>query len=355
MGSFHGLLVLLMTIMVCNCCTDFRFPAEDLKFSARTMDFMTLQFTQVRFIQTGGIYNSGDVYSGVSWITQMGYLSFTSYGVNNTVDGLNQCGLSCALLTLMETKYQNVTNSSSALGMSDICDFILGQYCTIEDVKSGISKVTVYRDYLTEKISCPLLHVSVHDENGDSLVIEFIEGEQVFHDNKIGILTNDPTYDWHIKNIMNYNYINNVAPTGNIQINDFNFSAAYYGYPISNFGISSDDSPVSRFVRISQLIRYMTVPKNYEEAILMGYHLLEKVSVVPGFSKIFYDNKYLTDVTIYRIIRDHTYRRIYFATYNDLVLKMIDISIDIPNTTSNHVFIDNKQPCNYLNITATLL
>lgn len=355
----RSLLYLLLTLTVISTvftCTDFRYPvADDSIFSARTMDFPVLELTQLRLIPKGIYYQSNSIYLGVSWTTNVGYLSLTSYGVNKTVDGLNQCGLSCALLTLMETEYQTVTDEKQALAMTDICDWILGQFCTTQDVQSNISNVMVYRDYLVGTLPCPLLHVSVHDASSNSLVIEFIKGRQVFHDNIIGILTNDPTYDWHIKNIQNYNYISNVAPTGSITINDFNFDAAYYGYPTSNFGISSDDGPVSRFVRISQLIRYMTVPNNSEQAITMGYHLLEKVSVVPGFSKIYSNEKYLTGVTIYRIIRDHTNKRFYFITYNDLTMKMVDLNVDIYSTSTNRTFIDNPYPHNYLNITSMLL
>ena len=355
MRSLLYLIVTLTLISTIFTCTDFRFPvANGLIYSARTMDFPTLEFTQLRLIPSGVYYESNNIYQGVSWITNTGYLSLTSYGINKTVDGLNQCGLSCALLTLMETEYQTVTDENQSLGMTDICDWILGQFCNTQDVQYNMKNITVYQDNLIENIPCPLLHVSIHDSSNNSLVIEFIKGQQVFHNNLIGILTNDPTYDWHIKNIQNYNYINNVAPTGSITINSFKFNASYYGYPMSNFGISSDDGPVSRFVRISQLIRYMNVPHNNNQAIIMGYHLLEKVSVVPGFTKIYNNDKYFTDVTIYRIIRDHSNLKFYFITYNDLIMKMVDLNIDIPTISSTHTFIDNPHPLNYFNITSIL-
>jgi choloylglycine hydrolase len=356
MRSLQYLLFILAITSTVFTCTDFRYPVGNkLIYSARTMDFPTLEFTQLRLIPEGVYYESKSIYQGVSWITNVGYLSLTSYGINKTVDGLNQCGLSCALLTLMETEYQTVTDEKQALAMTDVCDWILGQFCNTQDIEYNMKNITVYRDYLIKNIPCPLLHISIHDAANNSLVIEFIKGKQVFHNNFIGILTNDPTYDWHIKNVQNYNYINNVAPTGSITINNFEFNASYYGYPVSNFGISSDDGPVSRFVRISQLIRYMTIPQNNQQAILMGYHLLEKVSVVPGFSKVYNNNKYLTDVTIYRIIRDHTNLRFYFVTYNDLTMKMVDLNTNIYAVSPNRTFVDNPYPYNFFNITSMLL
>lgn len=350
------ILIAAISLSTVLCCTDFRYPVGDnLVFSARTMDFPTVQFAQFQLVPKGEHYQSNKIYSGVEWETSVGYLSITVYGINKTVDGLNQCGLSCALLTLIETEYQTVTDENRALAISDICDWVLGQFCRVGDVETNLTNLTVYRDYLVEEIPFPLVHVSIHDTEGNSLVIEFLKGKQVFHNNNIGILTNDPTYEWHIKNIQNYNYISNLQPTGSININNFNFNASYPGYGTSNFGISSDDGPVSRFVRISQLIRFLDFPRNSEEAIVMGYHLLEKVSVVPGFTKIYMEDRYRTGLTIYRIIRDHTNLKFYIATYNDLTLKMVDLDVYIHSISPRHIFVDNLNPHNYVNITSKLL
>lgn len=335
------IIALFTLLTITLACTDFRYFDG---FSARTMDFPIPEDTHLRLIPEGEHYNADEI----SWITKVGYLSFTLYGPNNTADGLNQCGLSCAVLTLLETEYQNYTGINS-LGMTNSCDFILGQFCTTTEVQQAMSQLNIFRDILISGIPCPLLHLSIHDSSGQSLVIEFLKGQQIFHNNKIGILTNDPPYDWHIKNIQNYNYISNIFPTGDITINDFTFNAAYFGYPTSNFGISADDGPVSRFVRIAELIRYVDVTQH---PLIMGYHLLEKVSVVPGYSKVKSGNLLLTDATIYRVIRDHTNLKIYFNTINNLGLKMVDLSLPI---TGGSIFLEDLHPNNYVDITTLFI
>ena len=35
-------------------------------------------------------------------------------------------------------------------------------------------------------------------------MVEFLDGEVVLYDNVIGVLTNSPTYDWHLTNLRNY-------------------------------------------------------------------------------------------------------------------------------------------------------
>lgn len=331
------LLILVIFSLATWACSDFRFGSDNGVFSARTMDFPYPQFTQIRVIPRGSYYSPDD--SNLAWTVSQKYVSFSVYGQNHTADGLNICGLSCAVLTLMETQYQNKTDNY--LGITDLCDYILGQFCSVYDAKGSISKIHVYQNFLYgQQVR---LHISLHDKYGQSLVVEFIEQEQIWYDNKIGILTNDPTYDFHIKNIELYSYISNISPDKNITINDYSYDPANLGYATSNFGISSDDGPVSRFARLSQYLRF--IPRN--NSVLIGFHLLEKVSVVPWFSIYESKSKLYYGVTIFRIVRDHGRGLIYFATYNDLIVRYIDLNY----AQEGAIFLENLHPTNYINIT----
>lgn len=342
MRTFFVFLLPLMLL----ACTDFKYAGQ---YSARTMDFPVPQATQLKMVGVGQYFSPAT--SQLAWYTTQAYLGFEVYGINNTADGLNDCGLSCAVLTLMETEYQNITNPTDALGISDFCDFVLGQFCAVQDVKNRVSQMEIYQDILIQEIPCPLLHISIHDQQGDSLVLEFIRGQQVWHDNKIGILTNDPTYDFHVKNIELYSYCSNLTPDQAISINGYSYNPAKFGYALGNFGISSDDGPVSRFARVSQYLRFLTKPKTNNLAIIVGFHLLEKVSVVPWFSVYQNNDKKYYGVTLYRIVRDHKNRVIYFSTYNDLVIKSVDIR-DVKGI--NSMIMEDLHPVNYLNITTEM-
>lgn len=121
-------------------CTDFRYPSDAGVFSARTMDFPFPQIVQLKSV---GIdeYFSPEPQPNIAWWTNQSYVSFASYGINNTAEGMNNCGLSCAFLTSIETEYQNVTNPGTALGISNLCDYVLGQFCTSDDAKNGIAQL----------------------------------------------------------------------------------------------------------------------------------------------------------------------------------------------------------------------
>ena len=50
----------------------------------------------------------------------------------------------------------------------------------------------------------PTLHMLFTDRTGDGIVVEYVGGELQIHDNVAHVLTNAPTYDWHLLNARNY-------------------------------------------------------------------------------------------------------------------------------------------------------
>lgn len=339
--------ILLLLPFLVYACTDFRYPSNAGVYSARTMDFPYPQLVQIKGVGPGEYFSPSD--SQVSWVTNQSYISFTAYGINNSAEGMNRCGLSCSVLTLLETEYQNITNPKIALGITDLCDFVLGQFCSVSDAKTAISELEIFWNFITPGEPCPLVHASLHDEFGNSAVLEFIKGKQIWHDNLIGILTNDPTYDFQVKNVQIYSYCSNMFPNGDRTINNYTYDPATFAY---SAGIPADDSPVSRFVRISQYIRFASHPDSVSASVILGFHLLEKVSVVPWFSLFQENSKTYHGVTIYRVVRDHTNKILYYSTYNDLVIKLLDVSVDI--TGVNGFWMENTKPHNYANMTGAL-
>ncbi len=49
-------------------------------------------------------------------------------------------------------------------------------------------------------------HYTLHDVNGDSIVIEFANGQQHIYDNPLGVMTNGPEFPWHLTNLNNYTF-----------------------------------------------------------------------------------------------------------------------------------------------------
>ena len=92
------------------------------------------------------------------------------------------------------------------------------------------------------------VHVVVYDKTGASIVIEPLDGKLKVYDNPLGVITNSPTFDWHMINVRNYVALNprNVPP---VTINGTTFRNMGQGSGM--LGLPGDFTPPSRFVRAS--------------------------------------------------------------------------------------------------------
>src|SRR5690606_27087025 len=90
--------------------------------------------------------------------------------------------------------------------------WVLSNFATVKEVRSALETGTVDVAQLTlkykgklmcNKDTCPQLHYLVTDESGASIVVEFKGGKAKIFDS-IGVITNNPTYDWHMTNMKNY-------------------------------------------------------------------------------------------------------------------------------------------------------
>ena len=84
------------------------------------------------------------------------------------------------------------------------------------------------------------------DATGKSIVIEYVGGQLHVHDNPLGVLTNSPSFDWHMTNLRNYIKfsLTNVPPLqlGGVKL-------ARFGQGSGMLGMPGDFTPPSRFVR----------------------------------------------------------------------------------------------------------
>ena len=92
-------------------------------------------------------------------------------------------------------------------------NYLLGNFKSVADIKQTLPKVRVIRNLEIEKaFGAPIpLHYVVSDATGASIVIEYTKGVLAISDNRVGVMTNSPSYDWHLLNLRNYT---NLKPLG---------------------------------------------------------------------------------------------------------------------------------------------
>ena len=310
-------------------CTDFQIKAEDgTVVVGRSMEFAIDLESHIMVFPKGQKFVSGAPggKKGLKWTNKYGFVGANAFGYDAVNDGMNEEGLSIGLLWLPGTEYQEVParEGKKALSHLYIGNWILSNFATVSEVKEGIKDIFIWGELIPELGIVPPLHVAVHDIEGNSLVIEFINGKRMVYDNPIGVLTNSPTFDWHMTNLRNYVGLTsyNVKP---VKIGGITFKATGQGSGV--FGIPGDWTPPSRFVRAAAFTHLADPPKNSIEGVILAQHILNTVDIPLGVIKENKEGVGLEEErTQWVVIKDLKGKVFYFHTYEDSSLRAVDLN-----------------------------
>lgn len=338
-------------------CTDFILPFDGDQptiISGRTMDFS--KSPDQSYVTIAVKVPAGLTFqafapkknAGYRWKNSYGFVGLTMVAestdaaaavgndVSNDVfiEGLNQQGLSVAGLWLSYTEYaKNITESdySKCLDADKLVSYLLGTCASVDDVQEKLDQVIVWLPDAWQRLDP--IHLSIHDRNGKSLVVEFINGQKLYYNNNdIGVLTNEPTFDWHA---IQYNYFYNALTCKDNKSDKYvklkqdeqgRYNIAYgsgYQYEVLSsgmFGLPGDSSSPSRFARAGKLRN--CVPAVYDscDGVQYALQVLSRVAVCEQEVLLYFNasgpyhprNTY--NPTLWMTVRDHTNIIFYYGT-----------------------------------------
>ncbi|MDZ4185083.1 MAG: linear amide C-N hydrolase, partial [Desulfuromonadales bacterium] len=256
---------------------------------------------------------------GRSWRSKYGFLGINALGLKRAVlDGLNEAGLAVEFLWFPGSEY-NRQQGDDFIVITDLGLWLLGNFATVDEVKKAIADQPLVGVFIPQIGQIPGFHVAIHDAGGRNLVIEFINGEKRIYDNPIGVMTNRPTFDWHLANLRNYL---NLTPVDKDSETIAGVVVEASGGGNGWLGLPGDWMPPSRFVRTVKLVHAAKPVKDAVEAVNLAEHILNAVDIPVGVIKA-QPTGY--DYTQWAVIKDLTNRIVYYRSYRDLVLKRIDM------------------------------
>lgn len=163
-------------------------------------------------------------------------------------EGLNDAGLTFSLLAFPTVPGDDtVHDARTALQATDLGSWILGQFSTVDDVRSALEDQPVFLTPLTIVGGARFpFHAVVHDRSGACIVLEWHKGQAVVHDNPVGVMTNGPTFDWHLTNLGNWTHLTNVD-TSSATFGSFTVHQPDSG--IATAALPGSNTSVGRFIR----------------------------------------------------------------------------------------------------------
>jgi choloylglycine hydrolase len=242
------------------------------------------------------------------------------------MDGVNEQGLSAAIFYFPGyAKYTPLTkeNQKKALAPTEFVNWVLSQFATLEEVKDGVDSVVVVPTVDPEwGKQSPPMHYIVYDRSGKSLVIEPLEGRLKMFDNPIGVMTNSPSFDWHLQNLNNYI---NLTPVNASPMDLNGVKLTPFGQGSGMLGLPGDFTPPSRFVRAALFSAAAIASENVQDAVEKMFHVLNQFDIPLGSVCHKEGGKVHYDYTMLTTVKDSQALKYYYRSFQDQTIKFIDL------------------------------
>lgn len=308
-------------------CTNFLVKASDGSvIVGRTMEFpIDLQSKLV--VQPRGQKRQSTTPgggTGLAWTAKFGYVMLNAFGLDFPTEGVNEKGLSFSFLWLPESVYEAVSpaDHNRALELSDVGSYILGTCSTVEEARQALKNGLVWGKSIDALGGMPTVHIAVHDAGGNSLVVEFIEGEKRIYDNPLGVLTNSPQFPWHITNLRNYVHL---SAKGHDQLKVAGMEISETGKGSGLLGMPGDLTPLARFVRTATMVASARPAADAASAVNVAEHILNSLDYPKGLVRDPADTDRQVENIQWVVIEDLTNRVIYYKSYDNLNRRFLDL------------------------------
>jgi len=263
-----------------------------------------------------------------------------------TTEGMNEAGLTISLQTHVLARYESA-NASKAVAIGDlsVAPYLMGCCATVDEAVAALTKVNVQPTPVAGSQKTGSVHFSLQDASGSSRVLEYIDGELRVYDNtEVGVLTNDPSYEWQLGNLNQY-----AAFPTSAGVSTFAMPVTSRG-PFTSISVESDArgltttptnpshglhskflpggwTPPDRFVRmflLKQLALAHEPPQSVEDGIVLATGLLNTVHIprgsVAGSGPL--ESTNWACVKVPRSARGPTF---YYRTYDNMQWKKIEL------------------------------
>ncbi len=189
-------------------CSEFFFNRGNFLTSVRTMDFAR-DLNSKLVVNNRGMKRESYVKNvngeAFSWTSKYGSVTVNCSDFAVT-DGMNEKGLSGAILWLMETKFAQ-SGQKPVLSYAKWIQYFLDNCEDVEQVineSKNIDIVPYVKEGFNENNPAPL-HAIFHDKKGETAILEYKEGNLHIYEPKVNpVLTNDPFYPEQIQNFEQY-------------------------------------------------------------------------------------------------------------------------------------------------------
>ncbi len=234
-------------------------------------------------------------------------------------DATNEKGLSIAGLNFpLSAYYPTNVSAKQKIAPFELIPWILGQCATVADAIHLLEQMQIVHISYSDDLPVTPLHWMIADAN-QSIVVESTLSGLHIHNNDVGILTNEPPFDYHRYHMQSFMQLSAKSPQNN-------FSADYPFVTQSNgsgsFGLPGDYSSESRFIRAAFVKMNSKAKHTESERVNQFFRILDSVSMPHGCVEI-HPGEF--EITRYSSCCNTSKGIYYYTTYENKQITAVDM------------------------------
>jgi choloylglycine hydrolase len=307
-------------------------PRDGSVIFARTLEFAVDIRSNVIVVPRGKdhVGSTPDGKPGLPWKSRYGSVGMNAFDLPLLADGLNEKGLHVGVFYFPGyAGYQAIAagDNGRTLAPQELAGFLLGTCANAEEAVEAARSVRVGEVVFKEFGFVPPFHFIVNDASGKSVVLEYVGGELKVHRNPLGVMSNSPTFDWHMTNLSNYV---NLTVSNVPKLDGAGAELKAFGQGSGMLGLPGDFTPPSRFVRAVAFSKSALPVETARAGVLQAFHILNQFDIPKGAARGVEHGKTVADFTLWTTAADLKNLRYYFRTFDNSRIRVIDLrSVDL--------------------------
>ena len=250
-------------------------------------------------------------------------------------EATNEKGLSMAGLNFPNNAhYYEYQKNMENIAPFELIPYVLSQCASVQDVKELLQSINIVHCNFSDGLPVSPLHWIIADKDS-SITLECTKDGMKVYDNPFGVLTNNPTFDYHMMHMNNYMHLHEGFSKNQLQTS---LSLSNYSLGMGAMGLPGDFSSSSRFVKTVFVKEKSYCNGEEKESVNQFFHILQAVAMPKGcvlahngdYEYTRYSSCCNTDTQVY-----------YFTTYENMSISSVDMhSIDLNDSKLSSYPID---------------
>ena len=251
--------------------------------------------------------------------------NYAIIGMATVVDGYplyyeaaNEHGLAMAGLNFpRNAHYFPLDAQKDNVAPFEFIPWVLSECKNLTEAKECLSRINLCNISFSDSLPLSPLHWIIADRDGSITVESMADGLKI-HENPVGVLTNNPPFDYHMTHLCDYMNLTNLPPQnrfGRIDLEP-------YSRGMGAIGLPGDLSSASRFVRAAFVKLNSVSDDGEEESVSQFFHILGSVDQQRGCA-ILSDGSY--EITLYTSCINTDRGIYYYTTYENSCISAVDM------------------------------